>query len=85
MSFLTELKKRLSLEAPEFHKKIILFGNWLLATAIALTALPSAYDLMFPNAGIDLGLIVKISSYMGLAGFLISRVAGTAVKDVKKL
>lgn len=81
MNFFTELKNRLTLEAPKFHQKLIGFGKWLLATAIALTALPSGYEVLFPNAGIDLTLLIKISSYMGLAGLLISLVAGTAVKD----
>jgi len=81
MNFFTELKNRFTLEAPKFHKKLIAFGKWLLAVAIALTAFPAGYEALFPNSGIDLSLLAKISSYMGLAGLLISTVAGTAVKD----
>lgn len=85
MTFLSELASRWKLESPTFHKKIISFGKWLLATAIALTALPAAYEALFPNAGIDMGVLIKISSYMGLAGFIISIVAGTTVKDTNKI
>jgi len=81
MNFLTELFNRFELEAPKFHKKLIAFGKWLLGLAVSLTALPAGYELLFPNSGIDLSLLIKISSYLGLAGFLISTVAGTAVKD----
>lgn len=81
MKFFIELKNRITLEAPLFHQKLISFGKWLLAVAIALTALPAGYETLFPNAGIDLSLLARVSSYMGLAGLLISIVAGTAVKD----
>lgn len=81
MNFLTELFNRFQLEAPKFHKKLIAFGKWLLTVAVALTALPAGYEQLFPNSGIDLSLLLKISSYLGLAGLLISIVAGTAVKN----
>ncbi len=84
-TFFTELFNRLKLEAPIFHKKLIAFGNWLLALSIALTGLPAGYELLFPKANIDLSLLVTISSYAGLAGLLISVVASTAVKNPENL
>lgn len=81
MNFFTELFNRFKLEAPKFHKKLIAFGKWLLAVAAALALLPAGYEHLFPNSGIDLSSFIKISSYIGLAGFIISTVAGTAVKD----
>lgn len=85
MGFYQELLRRWTLESPCFHKKIIESGKWLLATSIALTALPAGYEVLFPNAGIDLAVLIKISSYMGLAGLIISIVAGTTVKDINKI
>lgn len=51
--FLIELKNRLSQEAPKFQKKLISFGKWLLATGLALIALPAGYEALVPNAGIE--------------------------------
>jgi energy-converting hydrogenase Eha subunit G len=85
MNFFLELKKRWNQESPAFHQKLISFGKWLLGTAVALTALPSAYQLLFPNAGIELTILVKVSGQMGLIGLIISTVAGTAVKNPESL
>lgn len=81
INFFTELLNRLELEAPLFHQKLITFGYRLIALAIALTGAPAAYEQLFPKANIDLSLLATISSYIGLAGFLISLVASTVVKN----
>lgn len=82
MKFLTELSNRWSANSPLFFKKLISFGAWLTATGIGLIGVPAALEQIIPKtANFDLSLLGTISSYMILAGLVISVVAKLPVKD----
>lgn len=82
MNFFTELSNRWTKESPKFQKKLVSFGLWLLSAGTALIGVPAAMTEIIPKeVNFDLSLLGTISSYMILAGLVISAVAKTAVKD----
>lgn len=82
MNFFTELSNRWTANSPRFFKKLISFGAWLTATGAALVGVPAAAEQIIPEtANFNLSLLGTISSYMVLAGLIISIVAKLPVKD----
>jgi len=85
MEFLTEISKRLSASAPTFFKKIQKIGNWLWVTGIALIGVPATIEQVLPKFQFDLSLLGTISSYMVLAGVIITTLAKLPVSDIKDI
>lgn len=82
MNFFTELSNRWTANSPNFFKKLISFGAWLTATGIGLIGVPAALQQIIPKtANFDLSLLGTISSYMVLAGLIVSVIAKLPVKD----
>ena len=79
MNFFQELKNRAALESPKFFKKVQAVGVWLLAVGLALVGLPAGFEAVVPTANIDLSILLKVSSYMVLAGMIIKIIAGLPV------
>lgn len=80
INFWVELKNRWKKDSPIFQEKLQAFGVWLAATGGALIAIPASLNGL-DVAEINLGLMIKIASYMILAGTIIKATAKTAVKD----
>lgn len=86
MKFLIELSNRWTEGSPKFFKTLISFGAWLTATGLGLIGIPAALTELIPKeVNFDLSLLSQISSYMILAGLIISVVAKLPVKDPEKL
>lgn len=84
MKFLTELSARWTASAPTFFKKIQSLGNWLTASGLGLIGVPAAANTMI-GTDIDLSLMVKIASYMIVAGLAITAVAKLPVRDTDQI
>lgn len=86
MNFLKELSNRWTEGSPKFFKKLISFGAWLTATGLGLIGIPAGLTELIPeDVNFDLSLLGTISSYMILAGLIISVVAKLPVSDPEKL
>lgn len=81
MNFFTETLIRLKAESPSYFNKARKMGDWLSATGIGLVGVPAAIEQIAPQFDFDLSLLIKIASYMILAGIIINRMAKLPVSD----
>lgn len=81
MNFFTELKNRITLESPKFFKQWQKVGAWLYKAGFALIGVPAGFQALVPDANIDLSLLLKIASYMVLAGLIIRGMAALPVQN----
>lgn len=80
INFWVELWNRFDEKSPIFFRKLQSIGNWLSATGIGLVGVPAALNAVV-ETDINLELMVKIASYMILAGLIINIVSKLPVKD----
>lgn len=86
MNFLKELSIRWTEGSPKFFKTLISIGAWLTATGLGLIGIPAGLTELIPKeVNFDLSLLGTISSYMVLAGLIVSVVAKLPVSDPKEL
>lgn len=91
MNFWKELLTRWTLNTTTFHKKLRGWGIKILSTGSALILVPATFNTTMDALGVkldqefDLSLLVKIASYIILAGIIISAVASTAVSDPEEI
>lgn len=80
INFWTELSNRWSKTSPVFFKKFQAFGAWCTATGGALIGVPAALNATVETT-IDLSVMLRIASYLVLAGLVISAMSKLPVKD----
>lgn len=80
MNFLREFYNRWNENSPLFFKKIRSFGAWLTATGTALVAVPATLNATV-DTGMDLSILATISSYIILAGLILTAVSKLPVKN----
>lgn len=85
MNFWQELRRRWALESPEFFEKIARFGAWLMGVALLVLApeMPAGVGIEMPQ--LVPPIVVKIASYVFVAGVMMNRIAKLTVKDPSKL
>jgi len=84
MKFIIEFKKRWNKESPAFFVKVTNISLWLIGTGTSLSAIPALINATGAT-DIDLSFLLKLSSYMIVAGTSIGIVAKTTVKDINQI
>ena len=85
MNFVKETLVRLKAESPSYFKKVRLFADWLTATGLGLVGVPAAIEQMAPQFDFDLSLLMRIASYMIVAGIVIKVFGKLPVSDPEVL
>jgi len=81
MNFFRELKNRITLDSPKFFKEFQKIGAYLVSSGFALVGVPAAFKTFIPEADIDFSLLIKIASYIVLAGLVICAMAKMPVEN----